>query len=389
MRGAIDADEFAADDTSVGVAIDVKFVTIGEEYREYLVNFEYLVKRLKEIGLELCNEKELAVLKLRHSTGMFREAYGMAERNKRFYKMTDAEKEFSFLNRWFIFKRRGETAVPAVDATVDALTRAVEAMAEAKPTEAGAAAATTATTVTTETTDAAKAAAAAAAAAAIKTYEPGDIIQFGPKVPLRDSLRIGNTSAQRLLAPYWQFPFVDTTDGTTYPSLEHYWEAMRLRIAGNLTDETADLPKRLFSSGGLIHTEAKDAFTRGRLPRETPERTRERQMDAFEKELLEVRKAMTPLKLRSYRVTLDEAKWNIVKETYYRAGFTDRFTKDPEFRAIVEKARSERKYLLYTVSKQLGGTNPEEVSGARDPASGRIVGGNLFGRLVMEIAKFG
>jgi hypothetical protein len=387
IRKAYDADEFAADDTSVGVAIDVKFVTIGEEYREYLVNFEYLVKRLKEIGLELCNEKELAALKLRHSTGMFREAYGMAERNKRFYKMTDAEKEFSFLNRWFIFRRRGETTVPAVEATVDALARAVEAM-----NEAGAA-----TTETTETADAAKAAkaakaaaaAAAATKAAAKTYEPGDIIQFGPKVPLRDSLRIGNTSAQRLLAPYWQFPFVDATDGTTYPSLEHYWEAMRLRIAGNLTDETADLPKRLFSSGGLIHTEAKDAFTRGRLPRETPERTRERQMDAFEKELLEVRKAMTPLKLRSYRVTLDEAKWDIVKETYYRAGFTDRFAKDPEFRAIIERARSEKKYLLYTVSKQLGGTNPEEVSGARDPATGRIVGGNLFGRLVMEIAKFG
>ena len=253
---------------------------------------------------------------------------------------------------------------------------------KAKPAEAEAATKAAAEAAT-------KAAAEAATKAAAKTYEPGDIIQFGPKVPLRDSLRIGNTAAQRLLAPYWQFPFVDATDGTTYPSLEHYWEAMRLRIAGNLTDETADLPKRLFSSGGLIHTEAKDAFTRGRLPRETPERTRERQMDAFEKELLEVRKAMTPLKLRSYRVTLDEAKWNIVKETYYRAGFTDRFTKDPEFRAIVEKARSERKYLLYTVSKQLGGTNPEEVSGARDPASGRIVGGNLFGRLVMEIAKFG
>ena len=208
-------------------------------------------------------------------------------------------------------------------------------------------------------------------------------------MPLRDTLRIGNAAAQRLVAPYWQFPITDVTDGTPYPSLEHYWEAMRLRIAGNLTADNADLPKRLFSSTGLIHTEAKDAFARGKLPRETPERTRERQMEAFEKELLEVRKAMTPTKLNSYRVKLDDAKWNIVKETYYRSAFAHRWTKDVEFRAIIEKARTEKKYLLYTVSKQLGGTHPDEVGGSRDPATGRIQGGNLFGRLIMEIANFG
>ena len=394
IRKEYSVDEFVADDTSIGIPIDVKFVTIGEEYREYLVNFEYLVKRLKEIGLELCNEKELAALKLRHSTNMFRETYAMAERNKRIYKMTDAEKEFSFLNRWFVFKRRGETEVPEVDATAAALKKAIEAMgapkaaAAAEATPAAAASATAATAATaTAAADAVKAAAAEAAITA-KTYKPTDILQFGPKVPLRDTLGVGNMAAQRLLAPYWQYPIVDNTDGTTYPSLEHYWEAMRLRIAGNLTDETADLPKRLFSSTGLLHTEAMDAFRRGKLPRETPERTRERQMEAFEKELLEVRKAMTPAKLFAYRVTLNDAKWDVVKETFYTSGLAHRWTKDADFRAFVEKARTEKKYLLYVVSKQLGGAHPDEVSGARDPTTGRILGGNLFGRLIMKIANF-
>jgi hypothetical protein len=386
-------DEFVADDTSLGFPIDVKFVSIGEEYREFLVNFEYLVKRLKEIGLELCDEKELATLKLRNSTNMFRDSYAMAERNKHYYKMSDAEKEFSFLNRWFIFKRRGETEAPSVDATAAALTKAIQASkAAAATTTATAAEATTATTAATTAATAATAATATtattAATAASKTYMPSDIIQFGPKVPLRDTLGVGNTAAQRILAPYWQYPIIDTTDGTTYPSLEHYWEAMRLRIAGNLTGDTSDLPKRLFSSTGLIHTEAMDAFRRGKLPRETPERTRERQMDAFEKELLEVRKAMTPTKLYSYRVTLNDAKWDTVKETFFTSGLAYRWTNDSDFRTLVEKARTEKKYLLYVVSKQLGGAHPDEVSGARDPTTGRILGGNLFGRLLMKIANF-
>jgi len=386
IRKSYDAEEMAADDSSLGLAIDVKFVTIGEEYREYLVNFEYLVKRLKEIGLELCNEKELAALKIQHSTRMFRDSYGMAERYRHYYKMTPAEKEFSFLNRWFIFKRRGETEAPVVpEATATAT--AATATAVATPVAATAAVATPVAATATEAPTATEATATKTSSS--KTYEAGQIIQFGPKVPLRDPLRFGNVTAQRLLAPYWQWPITDITNGTIYPSLEHYWEAKRLQIAGNLTAETEDLPKRLFSSTGLIHTEAKDAFARGRLPRETPERTRERQMDAFEKELLEVRKAMTPLKLRSYKVTLDDAKWNTVKETYYKSGLAFRFATDSEFRAIVEKARTEKKYLLYTISKQLGGTHPDEVGGSRDPTTGRILGGNLFGRLLMDIANFG
>jgi len=386
IRKSYDVDEFVADDTSIGLPIDVKFVTIGEEYREYLVNFEYLVKRLKEIGLDLCNEQELAALKIRNSSGMFRDAYAMAERTKHYYKMTDSEKEFSFLNRWFIFKRRGYSEVD------EAVAAAASAAASGAPASAAPAAAPAASGASAAPASAAAAAPASAAAAApksaIRAYEPGEILQFGPKVPLRDTLRIGNISAQRILAPYWQYPITDSTDGTIYPSLEHYWEAVRLRIAGNLTADTADLPKRLFSSTGLIHTEAKDAFARGKLPRETSERTRERQIDAFEKELIEVRKAMTPAKLYSYRVTLNDAKWDIAKEAYYRSGLSERWTKDAEFRAIVEKARAEKKVLVYTVSKQLGGLHPEEVSGARDPATGRIVGGNLFGRIIMNLAKF-
>ena len=51
-----DAEEMSSNESSLGLAIDVNFTTIGTTQREYLVSFKYLTERMKSIGCELfCN----------------------------------------------------------------------------------------------------------------------------------------------------------------------------------------------------------------------------------------------------------------------------------------------------------------------------------------------
>ena len=89
-----DTDSFEANEDSLGLAIDVNFISIGEEYTEYLVSFDYLKQKLQEIGLVV------------YQTDLFSESFKTASKDKKTFQMTPEEKKFSFLNRWFIFKRQ-------------------------------------------------------------------------------------------------------------------------------------------------------------------------------------------------------------------------------------------------------------------------------------------
>ena len=91
---------------------------------------------------------------------------------------------------------------------------------------------------------------------------------------------------------------------------------------------------------------------------------------------------------RDYNVTLRDADWNAVRNTYYSDGLNQRWTRDDIFRRIVERAREQGKYLLYYLkSKKLGGEMAGTLSGVRR-ANKQIEGGNLIGKLIMEIARF-
>lgn len=92
----------AANESGLGLAVDVDFISIGETYTEYLVSWDYLKERAAEIGLELLTPEDQAALGLTASTQMFREALETAGKR---YDMSDALKRYSFLNRWYIFKR--------------------------------------------------------------------------------------------------------------------------------------------------------------------------------------------------------------------------------------------------------------------------------------------
>jgi SAM-dependent methyltransferase/predicted RNA methylase len=125
-----EADHLEETEESVGLPIDVNFISIGMTHREYLVPFDYLKERLRAIGFRLLYPEELAQLNLQQSTNTFDQSYRMAQEFEekgrrapaggRFF-MPDAVKEFSFLNRWFMFKRGGmteaEVAPPSASAS--------------------------------------------------------------------------------------------------------------------------------------------------------------------------------------------------------------------------------------------------------------------------------
>ena len=390
IRKNYDMSDFNPDESSIGVPVDVRFVSIGEEYTEYLVNFDYLTLRLREIGFELLTPAELAGFPgLKHSTNMFQNSYNMAAEAGHVYNMTNAEKEFSFLNRWFIFKRRSKTNLESSEAAI------------VIPATTEVAAPVLAKSINPVAGSDSEIAAAITAEKELdfqlpppnRAFEADKIFMFGPEVEMRttDVLKVGDLRANRWLAPYWQFPITDTDTGVVYPSLEHYWEAMKLKVAGNLSAAQKDLPATLLGSNGLIHSKFKARFnTEGRTG-EGADVTRRREMDIFREELEEVKRIMTPANLRrEYNVTIRDPDWNMAKDKFYREGLLQRYNKDELYRKMIEGARNQGKYLLYYVkAKKLGGPGDAigELSGVRR-INKQIEGENKIGRWMMEFAKF-
>lgn len=106
-----DQDEFPNDERSLGYEIGVYMNTIGQVLKEYLVNFTFLTDVLQEYGFELVNGTSKS---WGTSTGSFKDIHKYVEhysKTRKFPKieyilnMTQDEKNLSFINRYFIFKK--------------------------------------------------------------------------------------------------------------------------------------------------------------------------------------------------------------------------------------------------------------------------------------------
>jgi mRNA (guanine-N7-)-methyltransferase len=111
-----DREDFPANGASVGYAIDVYQESINKTAREFLVNFEYLVRMMDNYGLVLLDREEANELGLPASSGLFTELFGQMndeiQRDRRAKdrygaapKMSEYEQRISFLNRYFIFRK--------------------------------------------------------------------------------------------------------------------------------------------------------------------------------------------------------------------------------------------------------------------------------------------
>jgi hypothetical protein len=119
-------ENLSADDPSlnVGLKIRVFMESIGQAMVEYLVDMNLLVATLAEVGIHPLTSEECAQvfrptsaksatpgMGSTMSTGLFNELYedmlrSSSSKNLELARnMSDVEKEYSFLNRWFVFRK--------------------------------------------------------------------------------------------------------------------------------------------------------------------------------------------------------------------------------------------------------------------------------------------
>ena len=109
-----------------GKKIRVFMETINQPIDEYIVDFDLLVFELGKKGIVPLDTQEYAALGLNNYTGTFRDVFeDMQSRSSNFLQtvgglMSDEEKQYSFMNRWFIFRKKqvGPPASPITDALV-------------------------------------------------------------------------------------------------------------------------------------------------------------------------------------------------------------------------------------------------------------------------------
>ena len=109
-------DIFHDDEHSIGMQIDVYQDSINKVFPEFLVNFKYLIQLMDQYGFSLVTNDQATKLGLSTGSGMFEELYRRMEyeiQNRHIQKeeygvaseMSPEEKQISFLNRFFVFKK--------------------------------------------------------------------------------------------------------------------------------------------------------------------------------------------------------------------------------------------------------------------------------------------
>jgi hypothetical protein len=359
------------DENVFGQAIDVSFISIGTPYTEYLVPFNYLEKRLASIGLRLLNQAELKELGLQHSTNMFSESWNMAKDLKGkdddpvYPAMAPVVEEYSFLNRWFIFKRESTEAVKQAmkeGASVDL--SAMQGLKVAGTQEGGGDAVPV------------------VLPGGKKEYEINDVFQFHMEAPLTDRFKLGDKSAARWLAPIARFPIEDD-DGYSYPTLDHYMAAMRYKHGATKKDGSPvdnNFIHSLFGQDGSIHQRALRAEIRERGENNI---TDEQLKVIVKQESDEIQKQLKTTGLKSHGLVANDAAWSEVRDDLLHKGLRQRWEKDERFRKIVNELGKQNKYLLY-YSPSVG---MSYYAGMRK-ANKTIEGENMVGRILMQLANF-
>lgn len=404
IRKEYDKDELTNDEESLGQKINVHFISIGKPHDEYLMNFTYFKKCMNENGFSLLNPEELKEIGLVNSTGLFSESYKMGGKSTERFQMSDIVKQFSFFNRWFIFKKKenisrqeqiDETSYaplvkpletkkekPIIQKEVededeeDEETKdAIEALKETKTITPSDVAAKEeqklldslkplTRTIPVEVGE---------GAPQSKSYASNEVFQFFSEASLEDKLKIGDKGAGRWLIPSAPFPIEDPEEpGSVYPSLEHYMAGMMYKHGTN----KPTLGKSVFGREGTIH----QRFTNIRLREQSI--TEERDKELIKEESTMVKSEITPATFKSNRAEFNPAGFALKKDKLLREAVEQRYKKDARLKKIIEGARKAGKYLLYYTGKTIN-----ELGGSRS-ADGIIRGDNKLGKLYMEFGGY-
>jgi len=107
---------FPSEEMSLGYGINVYQESINKVFREYLVNFDYLIRIMEDYGFVLVNKEEAETMNLPDGSGLFSELYSAMEVELkqepsrkvdygRAIYMSPEERQISFMNRYFVFKK--------------------------------------------------------------------------------------------------------------------------------------------------------------------------------------------------------------------------------------------------------------------------------------------
>jgi hypothetical protein len=379
-------------DEGLGRSIDVNFISIGETYTEYLVSFPYFEERMNSIGFELLTREEMDEMGLQNSTNMFGDSHKMAASLGLNYPMAPVIQTFSFLNRWFIFRRRralGLTVAPTVAPVAVAATH--EVAPDIPETVDGAPVELTAAPVVPDTVldmgeegTAAPAAAGAgdepAAAAAELVIADGALYQFYHKSPAAKKaelaeLGLTNATWRRYISPSHPFMYRDRANpAIRYTTLDAALGAAKYQTATN----KPELGDQIFSETGNIHQKRMEETTRLRgAGAGGRQLSAEEIAELDETEATAYRDAAKPTAIRKTGAKFDAAAWSAAEEDAIVDYVRQRFESDVHFREILAALGSKRALLVY-VAKGVG-----DLAGvAKD---GTIEGLNLYGRALMRV----
>ncbi len=386
-------DALPAGPEGLGKPIDVSFISIGETYTEYLVSWPYLQQRFGEIGLELLNAEELSELGLQNSSNLFSESYDMATLLNMRYAMSPVVKQFSFLNRWFIFRRRGmgvdmgrrplptaaaqkqvtEKVIAAenveaphmrVDEIIEAVPETVPPLLEEIPLDSFGE-----EEAVEEAPEEPEELKSAPVNIPLKVAK-GPVYKFYHSSVQKDELGIKDKNWKRYISTFARFPLSDRSDPSViYPSLEAAFSAEKYKVASN----KPELGPKLFSEIGEIHQKYQALrFEKG----ESMTEKEEHELD--EKEGDEMRKGGKSAEMKKVGAKLNDAAWKESQREIVYDYVRQRFEKDSRFREILEKVKDKDGRLVFYIS-----ASPNEFSGIEK--DGVITGENLVGKAMMAM----
>jgi len=381
-------------DAGLGLGFDLDFISAGWSHQEYLVSWAYMQARLAEVGLELLTAQEQSVMGLTASTGLFSDAWNDAVAAGERYAMTDAIRRLSFMNRWWILRRRSDRrpagpAEPVAPPSALTVQRSASAEPMAAPLVAAPLAAPTLSAIP-EGTEVAEAASepidviplavpepeaeAEAGAGAVEAAPKAKsdlrpfIVNASAKVP---DMRLGADLSdwQRYLSLGIQTELSDINDAAVkYPSVEAAIASAKFQRA---TDKP-ELGAQLFRVEGAIHQK----FARDRAKGGSTE-----VMNTLtDNEVAAIRVASSKNKMKAYKAEFNQAAWDATKEEIYLGYLRQRRDTDAKFRAILVAIRDKGGEILFA-----NGTEPTEL-GVGILADGTVVGGeNKIGKWLMSL----
>jgi hypothetical protein len=128
---------FPEDDMSLGYPINVYQESINKVFREYLVNFNYLVRLMENFGFTLITKTEANHMSLPDGSALFSQLYenlkyeikrspNTASDYGEAINMTEYERKISFLNRYFIFRKTHSVNMEKITKVLDKQDEIVE-----------------------------------------------------------------------------------------------------------------------------------------------------------------------------------------------------------------------------------------------------------------------